>query len=88
MLSTLIPFNSAKSMRTSKNLKEGDIIMLMFESKIAASYRLAKVVEAVPSPIVSGPCDSPSCPATFSGMPKDTPRSTTTPRSMRCRISC
>ena len=49
-LSQLLPFHAAKDVKKSKNLEVGDVVMLLSETKIACSYRLAKVVEAVPSP--------------------------------------
>ena len=46
---TLIPFHAAKDANRCKNLQPGDVVIWLKESKISASYRLARVVEAKPS---------------------------------------
>ena len=49
-LSTLMPFHAAKHVRESPNLAVGDVVYLLMDNKVSSSYRLARVVEAKPSP--------------------------------------
>ena len=45
-LKSLVPFHSAKQGDRHRDLQPGDVVLLLKETKISASYRLARVVEA------------------------------------------
>merc|ERR1712082_60134 len=45
-LPSLLPYYRWEESRRHRNLKEGDICLLLYETKIVANYRLCKVMEA------------------------------------------
>ena len=49
-LPALIPHHSGRQANRHRNLEVGDVVAWLQETKISASYRLARIVKATPSP--------------------------------------
>ena len=48
-LTSLLPYYRSEKAKIHRNLREGDICLLLYESKILANYRLCRVQKAEPS---------------------------------------
>ena len=48
-LPSLLPYYRWEESRRHRNLREGDVCLLLFESKVLANYRLCRVLKAEPS---------------------------------------
>ena len=48
-LPSLLPYYRWEEAKRHRNLRKGDICLLLYESKILANYRLCRVLEAEPS---------------------------------------